>query len=413
LCNSRDLDGVSVQQGSVQRTNVSSFEQNQRARNAFTKNSRNKNPDVHDPRNFKTRTRFPSLSNSSTSGSSDTHDVPGWLIPDFKRHNFLSAAPPDATRFSKLEIKKKNEDGAKQLFDWVQDIYDVAEIRGVTDERRVFAMARRLLRGEIKEQFLSRYSGPESIAGLQNFVLREISPRDPIDYYRRKLWALIRKPGQNVESFGKKFLTVKKAYEMALGVEKLADETALSAYCSALKGAVGKNLEQLWMKSPPSSLDEAMREAERMEDILFGDGNMNQAVTLTAASHRATPNDQNSRFVEHGFAEAEEMRRLTLEIHQLRHDYTRKCQDLENRLYKASQDLKTLRVRNVQEANSLVRYGHNDFSDPSRFPDPLCRVCYGPHWFYQCHRVCSWCLAENSHSEEQCRRKRTHLKQMK
>ena len=145
-------------------------------------------------------------------------ELPSWIFPDFKRHTVLNAAPSDAMKFSKFEITAKNEEGAKQLDKWIQDIKDVAKIRGMENEDVIFAMAKRLLRGTIKDKFEQRYLGDRTISDLQKFIFREISPRDPADYYRRKFMSIKRKPNQKVDPFNEKFLTLKKAYEMALEV---------------------------------------------------------------------------------------------------------------------------------------------------------------------------------------------------
>ena len=122
---------------------------------------------------------------------------------------------------------------------------DIADLRGIRDEGQVFTLAKRCLLGDIKAKFDQRYRGPRTLTGLQNFIFREISPRDPVGYYQRRFMSCVRKPGQRVESFQNEFLNIKRALEMAMGLESLPETMALSAYRNALCGGVGTNLEKL------------------------------------------------------------------------------------------------------------------------------------------------------------------------
>jgi len=134
-------------------------------------------------------------------------------------------------------------------------------MRGIHEPARIFSMARRLLQGEIKQKFDQRYTGPETLEGLQRWIFEEISPRNPTHYYRRKFMSIQHKPGQSVEDFEDKFFKMKRALEMSLRVRELPEDIAIDAYRNALKGSVGKDLGKLWMLHPPSTLKQAMDEA--------------------------------------------------------------------------------------------------------------------------------------------------------
>ena len=224
-------------------------------------------------------------------------------------------------KFGKFEVTEKNEEGAVKLRKWIEDIHDVADMRGMTNERRVFAMAKRLLRGDIKDKFEQRYMGDRTLADLQKFIFEEISPRDPVDYYRRKLMSLTRKPGQKVESFEQKFLTIKRALEMALGIDKLADDMAVSAFRNALKGSVGTDLEKTWMREPPTTLDKAMRDAREMERIIMGDTEPQaEEVALMVSSDTRNQRMQMMKQSKERIEEQQESQRLSPELEQLHRD---------------------------------------------------------------------------------------------
>jgi len=143
------------------------------------------------------------------------------MIPDFQHHTFPSAALADAVKFSTYEARKRNDGGAKELFDWIQDMKDIGATRNTRRHGKIFAMAKRLLQGDIKDKFERRYFGAKTFVGLQKFLFDEISPRDPGAFYRRHLTALVRKHDQDVESFERVLLNTKLACEIAMESDQL------------------------------------------------------------------------------------------------------------------------------------------------------------------------------------------------
>ena len=85
-----------------------------------------------------------------------------------------------------------------KFYKWMEHLKDPADMR------------------DIKDKVDQRYSGYRSSQSLQDLIFRETSPRDPVEYYRRKMMACTRKPGQAVEEFEQQFMILKKTLEMAL-----------------------------------------------------------------------------------------------------------------------------------------------------------------------------------------------------
>ena len=101
-------------------------------------------------------------------------------MPDLHKHSFLSAAPKEAVQCRYCEARRKSVDGVTELKKWAEHITDIAHERGLrphahpSHHKIIFRMAKRVLRGEIRDTVERRYNGPETLTDLREFLFEDL-----------------------------------------------------------------------------------------------------------------------------------------------------------------------------------------------------------------------------------------------